>query len=181
MRSRCIRSLFCAPLSLLLVAVPAGASELSGGVGLGGVLVGTAPRFAVSPHAGMSWRLGEGFLFAVHDLCSIVPAVDTLGVGVYNQTAVVVGYASKYANYSIGPSFSIYSMPACGLTLCGRVVGLAPGGHAQANVYFSGPIGVSVSANVDWVGGRSLVLPGGLAAMVVAGPVVRWRFEGETR
>jgi hypothetical protein len=36
------------------------------------------------------------------------------------------------------------------------------------------PLGVSVSANVDWIGGRSRVLPGGLAAMIVAGPVLRW-------
>jgi hypothetical protein len=35
-------------------------------------------------------------------------------------------------------------------------------------------MGVSVRANIDWVGGRSLVLPGGVAAMVTAGPVLRW-------
>jgi hypothetical protein len=27
---------------------------------------------------------------------------------------------------------------------------------------------------VDWVGGNSLVLPGDVAEMVVAGPVIRW-------
>jgi len=39
-----------APLVVLVVPSPAGAFELSGGVGLGGFLAGTAPRLAVSPH-----------------------------------------------------------------------------------------------------------------------------------
>lgn len=67
-----------------------------------------------------------------------------------------------------------YYMHACGVTLCGPVAGAAPGGHAQTDVYLTGPLGVSVSANVDWVGGRSLVLPGGMAVMVAAGPTLRW-------
>lgn len=111
----------------------------------------------------------SGFLFAVHDLFSILLAVNKDGVGVYNQTAAAIGYAWDNGNLSASPSLSIYSMPACGVDLCGRVVGLSPGGHAQANVYFAGPWGVSVSANLDWIGGKSLVLPGGVAAMVVAG------------
>lgn len=166
-----------APLLLLVVAAPAAASELSGGVGLGGILVGTAPRFAVSPHVGMSWRRESGFLFALHDLCSILPTTRKLGVGVYNQTSAAIGYASEEFNLSAGPSLSVYSMDACGATLCGPVVGLAPGGHAQVNLYVTAKLGVTVRANVDWVGGRSLVLPGGVAAMLVAGPVLRWGFE----
>lgn len=44
-----------AALAVVLVAPPsASAFELSGGVGLGGFLAGTAPRFAVSPHAGIA-------------------------------------------------------------------------------------------------------------------------------
>jgi hypothetical protein len=101
-------------------------------------------------------------LFTVHDLCSVLPATGKLGFGVYNQTSISVGYGSRDVDVSLGPSFSVYSLPACGLTLCGRVVGLAPGGHAQANVYWAGPLGVSVSASVDWVGGQSLVLTRGL-------------------
>jgi hypothetical protein len=143
-------------------------------VGLGGILVGTVPRFAVSPHGGISWTRESGLWFAVHDLCSLVPATGKLGFGVYNEASFSLGYASRDVNVSLGPSFSVYSMPGCGLRLCGRVVGVAPGGHAQANLYFAGPLGVSVSANVDWVGGTSRVLPGGLAAMVMAGPVLRW-------
>src|SRR5215212_2081692 len=50
--------LFCLLCACVLVVVPATAeaSEVSGGVSLGGILAGTKPRFAVSPHAGISWR-----------------------------------------------------------------------------------------------------------------------------
>ena len=116
-------------------------------------------------------------MLAAHDSFSILPATNNDGAGIYNQTSVTLGYASENANFSVGPSLSIYSMPACGIDLCGRVVGLAPGGHAQVSVYLVGPLGVSVSATVDWVGGNSLVLPGGVAAMVVAGPAIRWSAE----
>ncbi|MRG96888.1 hypothetical protein GF068_33935 [Polyangium spumosum] len=144
-------------------------------MGLGGLLVGTLPRFGVSPHVAMSWRGESGFSFGVDDLCSVLPGTGRLGVGVYNQTSAAFGYTWKDGDARMGPSISLYSMPACGETLCGRVAGLAPGGHALVNVYFGGAIGVSLSANVDWVGGRSAVLPGGWAAMLVAGPVFRWR------
>jgi hypothetical protein len=160
---------------LTATATPAEAYELNGGLSLGGFLVGTVPRFAVSPHIGVSWRRESGLLFVVHDLCSILPATNMLGVGVYNQISAAIGYAaSDKLDFSIGPSISVYSTPACGVTLCGRVVGLAPGGHAQATMYVTGPWGVSMRANVDWVGGRSLVLHGGMAAMVTAGVVLRW-------
>ena len=167
-------SALCAAL-LLVIALPANAYELGGGVSLGGLLVGTLPRFAVSPHVALSRRSERGFLFAVDDLCSILPSTGKLGVGVYNQTSVAFGYGWQGGDVRIGPSVSVYTMPACGATLCGRVVGLAPGGHVHANVYFGGPVGLSVSANVDWVGGRSFVLPGGFAALIVAGPMFRWR------
>lgn len=169
------RVLASACLALLVMLTRrAEALELRAGVGLGGILLGTVPRFAVSPHVGLSWRRESGLLFALNDNVSIVPATGQLGVGVYNQTGMSVGYVSKDFDISLGPSLSIYSMPACGPTLCGRVVGLAPGGHGQGNFYVSGRLGISVSANLDWVGGRSLVLPGGWAAMIVAGPVFRW-------
>jgi hypothetical protein len=169
---------WAAPLvAVVVVPMPAGAFEQSGGVSLGAFQAGTVPRLAVSPHAGIAWPIKSDFLFAVHDLCSILPPIDNNGIGVYNKTSVAIGYASGTATFSAGPSLSIYSVTTCGLTLCGRVVGVAPGGHAQTDVYFAGPLGVSVSANVDWIGGSSLVLPGGLAVMVVAGPVLRWRTQ----
>lgn len=160
-------------LVLVVVPTPAGAFELSGGVSLGGILAGTAPRLAVSPHAGIAWRIDGGLLFAVQDLFSVLPPIGTAGAGVVNHTSAAIGYASKGGNFSVGPSLSFYSMPACGATLCGRVVGLSAGGHMQADVYFAELLGVSVSADVDWIGGSSRVLPGGVAAMVVAGPVFR--------
>jgi hypothetical protein len=161
-------------LVLLGLPTPASALEISSGISLGGILAGRAPRLAVTPQGGIAWTTTSGFLFAVHEMISILPPLNNTGFGVYEQTAVVVGYAAETRNFSIGPSLSIYSMPACGATLCGRVVGLAPGGHAQVNVYLYERLGVSVSTTLDWVGGRSLVLPGGLAVMVVAGPVLRW-------
>jgi len=169
---------WAAPVVLVLVVPrPAGAFELSGGVSLGGFQVGsTLPRLAVTPHVGLSWRWESGFLFVAHDLFSILTPVNKAGLGVFNKASITIGYGWEEAQVSAGPSLSIYSVPACGVTLlCGRVVGVAPGGHAQADVYVAGPLGVSVSANVDWIGGRSRVLPGGLAAMIVAGPVLRWR------
>jgi hypothetical protein len=176
------RVLWVAPLILVLVLVmPASARafEFSGGVSVGGFQAGgTLPRLTVTPHVGVSWRRENGFVFVVHDLFSILAPVNKAGLGVYNKTSLTIGYAWEKANVSAGPSLSVYSMPACGVSLlCGRVVGVALGGHAQADVYFAGPLGVSASAGVDWIGGRSLVLPGGVAAMVVAGPVFRWRMK----
>jgi hypothetical protein len=159
---------------LLVVSTPAMAFELNSGVNMGGALAGTIPRFAVSPSVGISWRTDSGLMFGFHGLFCILPPIDKVAVGVYNQTAASIGYASKEISISAGPSFSVYSMPACGPALCGRVTGLAPGAHAQVTRYIAGPWGVSVIANVDWIGGKSLVLHGGFAAMVVAGPVLRW-------
>jgi len=175
---------FVCAIVLLVFPMSAEALEVSGGVSLGGILAGISPRLAVSPHANVSWRAENGWGFAAHDILSILPATSRDGVGVHNQTSVTFGYGTEKLDFNIGPSLSVYSMPACGIPpgaprpLCGRVVGVAPGGHAQADVYFAGPLGVSVSANVEWVGGNSAVLPGSVAAMVLAGPVVRWRSQG---
>jgi hypothetical protein len=159
---------------LATVPTPAGALEVSGGVSLGGVLIGPDPRLAVSPHLAMSWRLRGSATLSAYEHLNLLPAVTRLGIGVYSQTSAAVGYAWDTGNLSIGPTLSIYDMPACGAVLCGRVVGVGPGGHAQIDVYFAGSLGVSVSANLDWLGGSSLLLPGNVAAMVFAGPVFRW-------
>jgi hypothetical protein len=167
---------WAAPLVVILVVpMPARAFDLSGGVSLGGFQAGTVPRLAVSPNVGITWPVKSDFLFAIYDLCSVLPSLRNDGIGVYNKTSVAIGYTSDNANFRAGPSFATYYITACGLTLCGSVVGVAAGGYAQTDVYFAGPLGVSVSANVDWIGGSSRVLPGGVAVMVVAGPVLRWR------
>ncbi|MFO0762479.1 MAG: hypothetical protein U0359_38930 [Byssovorax sp.] len=154
---------------------PAQAVEVNGGVGIGGVLAGILPRLALSPHVGLAWSTDGGFLFELHDVLAILPVGSALGVGVYNQTSAAVGYAWKDGALSAGPSLAIYRMPACGHKLCGRVVGLGPGGHAEGSYYFWGPLGLWIHANFAWMGGKSSVLPSGVAGMVVVGPVLRWR------
>ena len=176
MRASQRRILWAAGVVLPLLVVPArvDAYELSAGVSLGWLQAGTVPRLAVGPHAGIAWPIQRDILFTMHDLCTILPPTQGDGLGVYNQTSVDIGYAWKDGNVSAGPSVAFYLMPACGVTLCGRVGGLAVGGHAQTNAYVAGPLGVSVSVNVDWVGRGRLVLPGYVSAVVVAGPVLRW-------
>lgn len=72
-------SLLLCAIALVALPSPAEAFELSGGVSLGGILAGTEPRLAVSPHAGISWRMESGFLVAAHDLFSILPATNRDG------------------------------------------------------------------------------------------------------
>ncbi|WP_437634699.1 hypothetical protein [Sorangium sp. So ce854] len=161
-------------LLLSVVSTQADASELSAGIGFGGIQAGTVTHLAVSPHAGISWRINGNILFNVRDLLSVVPPIQIGGTGVYNSIIAALGYGWKNGDFSAGPSVAIYFMPACGSSLCGRVAGMAVGAHAQTNAYVAGPLGVSVSANVDWIGGRSLVLPGYVSVLVVVGPVLRW-------
>lgn len=145
---------------------------------MGGILVGTEPKLAVSPFVGLFWRTESGLLFEAHNMVSIIVGPR---VGVYDRTAASIGYAWRTGNFSLGPSLSIYSMHVCntvsGRLFCDRAVGVAPGGHAQTNWYFAGPLGVAVSANVDWAGGSSRVLPGSPVVMVTAGPVLRLQVE----
>lgn len=170
------RITWSAPLAIVLMAPNlAQAFELSSGLSVGGFQAGTVPRLALSPHAGIAWSKSSNFLVALNDVCSVLPPKNYIEIGIYNEISVSIGYASEASNFIAGPSLALYSMTTCGLQLCGRVDGVAIGGHAQTDVYFAGPLGVSVSANVNWIGGRSQVLPGGLAMMVVAGPVLRWR------
>src|SRR5262249_22271649 len=75
------------------IAVPAQALDLSGGVSVGGVVAGLKPRFAVTPHAALGWRTESGFLLAVQELFSILPAVNLHGAGVYSHTTTELGYA----------------------------------------------------------------------------------------
>ncbi|MEO7330655.1 MAG: hypothetical protein ABI193_18920, partial [Minicystis sp.] len=144
------------------------------GVGAGGILTGNVRRVAVSPHAGISWRTDGGFLFAVHDVLSILPPIGGNGTGVDNRISLALGYASESFDLSAGPSLSFYYLPLCATSYCGRVVGLSPGAALQVHGYFAGPLGLSLSAAVSWVGGASFLLPGGVSATVIAGPVLRW-------
>jgi hypothetical protein len=158
----------------IVAPTPAEALEITAGVNVGGFLAGAVPHLAVSPNAGISWSADGGVMLAAHNALNILPPMNGTGLGVYNHTTISLGYSWENVNLSAGPSLAIYSMASCGAFFCGRVAGLAPGANARADLFFTGPMGVSLSANVDWLSGSSLVLRGGVAAMVVAGPVFRW-------
>ncbi|XXT17023.1 hypothetical protein WME94_43025 [Sorangium sp. So ce429] len=162
--------------ALVVVPAPARALEFSSGVSVGGIQIGADARLAVSPFAGLLWRRHSDFLLEVHNMFSILPGER---VGAHDRTAVTLVYAWKKGKFGLGPSLSIYLMPVCGIVICSQVAGIAPGGHAQVDWYFSEPLGASVSANLDWVGGSSRVLRGNLMAMVSVGPV--WRFGGDAK
>ncbi|AUX25597.1 uncharacterized protein SOCEGT47_061450 [Sorangium cellulosum] len=115
----------------LLVPTPVEAYDLSAGVSLGWLQAGTVPRLAVGPHAGITWPIQRDIVFTVHDLCTFLPPTPEGGPGVYNQISVDVGYAWKDGNVSAGPSVAFYVMPACGVSLCGLVGGLAVSAHAR--------------------------------------------------
>jgi hypothetical protein len=162
-------------VGLFTIPIPAEAYELNGGISMGGILAGVLPRFAVTPHAGISWRTEGGFQFDIHDMCAILlSTTNREGIGFYNKTLAAVGYAWATGNFSAGPSLSVYRMHACGATHCGHVVGLSPGGQAQASIYFADPLGASISVNVDWIRGKSIELPDNVAGMILVGPIIRW-------
>lgn len=162
--------------AVVVVPTSAKALEFNSGVSVGGIQIGTAPQFAVSPFAGWFWRQEKDFRFEVHHMFSIIPGAR---VGVYDRTAVALGYDWKTGTVSLGPSFSIYSTPVCSAVICNRVMGAAPGGHTQVEWYYAEPFGVAVSANLDWAGGDSRVLHDDWTAMVAIGPV--WRFRGKSK
>lgn len=159
-----------AACALLVLPTKAEAVEITGGVGVGGILIGTEPSLAVSPFVGLRWSMGRQVAVEAHNMFSVLPGSR---VGIHDRTSVTLGYGWKTGHVSVGPSISLYSLLACGPAICRRVEGAAPGGHAQTDWYFAGPLGVSVSANVAWYGGNSVVLPGNVAAMVTAGPTLR--------
>jgi hypothetical protein len=168
-------SLLCAG-ALTLAPALAEALELSSGVSVGGIQIGTEPKLAVSPFIGLRWRTQRGILLEAHDMLSFVLGTH---FGVYNRTAAALGFPWKTGSISFGPSLSVYSMPVCSVVICSRVVGVAPGGHAQTDWYFADPLGISVSANLAWASGSSRVLPGSLVVMVTAGPILRFGTEAK--
>lgn len=165
--------LLCTAIGLL-VPSRARAFDFAAGVSVGAVFVGTRPALAVTPHLSVSIRTEGGFLLALQDKLSFLPASDSDALGVHNYVIVGVGYAWPKGELRAGPSFGVYSLSVCLHTLCGRADGAGIGGDLQATYFFAGPLGASLSATVDWLGGGTRFLPGGVAAMGVAGPVLRW-------
>lgn len=165
-------------LVCLLAAFPrsAGALEIAGTASFGGFQVGTTTRFAVAP--GMSMRFGdaEGLNLSVQNSLVLFPGPGPFGFS--NQASIGVGYARKTFDVDLSASLSGYWMTVCGNTLCGRVVGVAPGVRMRIS-YFPFEttewFGAALTGDVGWYGGDSLVLPGGLAATLVAGPAIRWK------
>ena len=170
---RRIRAGFALVGALLLSPTAANAADGDLGVSVGGMVAGTVPRLSISPHAGVSADLG-GLRLGVRDMCSILPAVDVHGIGVYNHLSATLGYAWPAGDINIGPSFGVFTMPVCGVSQCARMNGIAPGGTAQASLYFAGHWGASARVNVDWMSEAGGVLPANAVVVVVAGPVLRW-------
>lgn len=159
----------------LLVAAEARASPMvTTGIGVSAVQVGVLPALAVTPHAGIA-LVRDGWTLSLRDSLMLMPT-SVGGVGVNNALVLSAGYAWPALTATVGASFSQYVMTACSPVLCGRVVGLAPGLDAAVDWFstlLSGALGVRAAASVGWYGGASVVLPGGLAVMVTAGPIVR--------
>ncbi|MEZ4308531.1 MAG: hypothetical protein R3F14_10855 [Polyangiaceae bacterium] len=154
-----------------LLASPARATEVHAGVRVGAVQIGVDPRLAVSPFAGALWRSESGFLLELSNTFTLSPGDKW---GVYDRSAAALGYGWPTGHVSVGPALSLYSMPACNFVICDRVNGIAVGGHAVLAYFFAGPFGLSMTGSLDYVGGKSRVLPGGAVVMGTAGLVVKF-------
>lgn len=113
MTTRANSLLLAARLIPLIVAAPhpARAIEVSGGVGVGAVVTSNLRRLAISPHVAVSWRMSDGFSIAIHERLNVTTSKKS-GAGLYNQLSGAIGYAWDQVSFSVGPAFSIYSLPA---------------------------------------------------------------------
>lgn len=170
--SRCLTSPLIAACGLLSSAAPA--SEAHVGVRVGAIQIGVDPRLAVSPFASLLGHTQGGFLAELSNSFTVSPG-NTWGV--YNRVAAALGYGWSTGYLSVGPALSFYSMPACNFIICDRVNGVAVGGHAVLAYFFAGPLGLSVDGSLDYVGGKSRVLPGGPVVMGTAGLVLKFEMS----
>ena len=171
--SRSLGRSLVAGLCLLAAPAPARAFEVSGTAYFGAFQVGTTARFTVAPGLAVRFGNAEGFNLTLHDGLLLFPGPGPFGLN--NQLSAGVGWSWPTVDLDVAASLSAYWMHACGDTLCGRVVGLAPGGRARVSYFPFDMAGVALTADAGWYGGSSLVLPGGLAVTVIAGPVIRWK------
>ncbi len=170
---RAMVCLLCIPAGIL-AAGKAHAADFTAGLSGGGFYAAGRLIPALSPHLGVSWRTDSGWLFVAQEILYVLPGEDVEALGVYNHLTAGVGRAWEKGNFNLGIALPTYVFPACYGKLCGLVGGVGLGAYAQADFFWLGPLGLSLRINVDWLGGRSLSLPGSLAAMGVAGPVVQW-------
>lgn len=174
--SRMLCALAVVGASLTAAPSAAEAFELAGTASFGAFQVGTTTMFAVAP--GVALRLGpdQGVNLTLQDSFVMFPGQGRFGFD--NRASLGVGYAWPMFDVDVAASLSGYWMPACGRTLCGQVMGVAPGARARVSYYMHDRFGVAVTADVGWYGGRSLVLPDSTAVTVVIGPVLRWKGPG---
>lgn len=156
-----------------LAATAVQAAEVNGGVQIGAVAVGREPRLSITPHLGIAVSPGaSGFTAAFSEQLGLLPRRN--GVDVVTTTNAGLGWSWERAQISGGFALTIYSLLACGRTLCGTVLGVAPGATLRGDFYLVGPLGVAASATVSWWGGDSFVLPGSVVATGMIGPVLRF-------
>ncbi len=177
MRRSVERRFFCLACAgvISLASARGVAMEVDFGASVGGMMAGNVPRFAVSPHAGLSWPLASVFVFEVHDMVSLLLAANSHGPGIYDHLSALAGFAWKDGKIVLGPSLSAFDMPACGPIWCARVSGVGAGAQARADLFFWGPAGLSLSGTMDVPLQSVSVLPGGPTWLFLAGAVFRVR------
>jgi hypothetical protein len=149
--------------------------ELSGSAGFGVLSAGiSSGRFTMIPSASLGVR-GEQWFFVARDAVSFL---GTTGgrFGINNETSVGGGLFWDPVNVSAGISLNEYSLPVCGIHLCGQLRGLAPGASLRIDVfgpYLAGGLGISVDCSGAWITGGAAVWSG-VSVRCCAGPVLRF-------
>jgi len=166
-RKRCLGIL----LVLAFNCVPARASglEVTAGIEMGV----SGGYFGVGPQIGATISGPAGSVLAFHDTLLLLPAGNTLGVN--NQLTIGLGYSTPRLTLTAGGLLGFYRIPMCGRMLCGMVMGFAPGGFAQLDVFLGRFLGLSARGTIAWHGGESLVPSDELAWSATAGPIMRWQ------
>lgn len=149
--------------------------ELSGATGFGVLTAGiTSGRFTVSPNASLAVR-SESWFFVARDTVSFLGATGGR-FGITNETSVGGGLFWELVNVSVGLSLNEYSLPVCGMRLCGQLRGLAPGASLRIDIfgpYLSEGLGVAVDCSGSWITGGAAVWSGA-SVRCSAGPVLRF-------
>ena len=150
--------------------------EFSGATGFGVLAVGvTSGRFALSPSASFSVRGERGF-FVARDTASFLGATGGR-FGIKNKITLGGGLFWDLVNVSAGLSLAGFSLPLCGVWLCGQVRGLAPGASVRLDLfgpYLSGALGVAVDCAGTWITGNAASIWGGVSVRCSAGPLLRF-------
>jgi hypothetical protein len=174
--SRALCALAVAGTMVLCASSEAHGLELAGTASFGAFQVGTTTMFAVAPGVALRLGPGSGVNLTLQDSFVMFPGPGRFGFD--NRVSVGAGYSWPTLDVDLSAVLSGYWMPACGPTLCGQVMGVAPGARARVSYFLHERFGVAVTGDVGWYGGRSLVLPDSTAVTVVMGPVLRWKGPG---